>query len=191
MRMLVIALTLVLGLSAAHAEDKITPVKLGEAFPDLTLKTTDGKDVTIIGLQKGAREGEHIPMLLVIWCSSCSCCREIDATLEKLVKDYKGKAAIVVVSSNKAETPEKVAAMQKRMAMTFPVYLDPKAEVADYLGAKVTTSAVVLDGEGNVKYRGSFVKRGQNFAADALAAVVEGKKPESEETPFSGCPIER
>lgn len=84
--------------------------------------------------------------------------------------------------------------------LLFPVLLDPTHAVIRQTMIKVVPEAVVLSGKGHILYRGRIddrytangIRREVPTTRDleeALAAVVDGKKPAVAETKAFGCPL--
>ena len=77
-------------------------------------------------------------------------------------------------------------AVAKKNRLTLPIVLDPKGKTADIFGAKMTTTTVVIDSRGILRYRGQFGQRGQHFAEDALKAVLAGQEVKVKRTKEKG-----
>ena len=75
--------------------------------------------------------------------------------------------SILVVSDATGETAERVAAFAKENGLAMRIVLDPGGRTADLFGTEVTTTTVVIDGDGVLRYCGRF---GQGEAA--LKAVL-------------------
>ena len=84
--------------------------------------------------------------------------------------------------------------------LPFPVLLDPQQVLARQTGARVTPEAVVLRADGEIVYRGRIddlyavigKRRPQPTTrelADAIEAVLAGKRPATVETKANGCPL--
>jgi peroxiredoxin len=90
----------------------------------------------------------------------------------------------------------------KKAEVTFPVLVDQGNVVADRFSAKTTPHLFVIDREGKLRYTGALdddsngkkQKAGEKVethAADAVAALLAGKAPETSSTPPVGCTIKR
>jgi hypothetical protein len=99
------------------------------------------------------------------------------------------------------DTPEKVRSHQAEYHLTLPTALDHEQRLANFLGAKATPEAFVLDLAGQVVYRGRiddrFVDYGKARAepsrrdlALALEQFLAGKPVTVAETQAIGCPLE-
>ena len=74
----------------------------------------------------------------------------------------------------------------KRKKLTLPIVLDPGGESADIFGNKETTTTVIIDSQGLLRYRGQFGHGKDSFAANALEAVLAGQEVSVKETPLQG-----
>src|SRR5205809_73442 len=84
--------------------------------------------------------------------TTCHSCRDVEHLLAKLSKDYRGRAAVIALDANADETAERVAAFVKKNGLELPVVLDPRSNTADLFGVKRTTTTVVIDGKGVLRY---------------------------------------
>jgi len=147
----------------------------------------DGKTLKFSELQKEAKQTNKGAVVLSIWCSTCSSCRRIEHDLDKLAKDYRGKALVVALDANAGEMPEEVRDFAKNKGLTLPIFLNPDGRAADIFGTEVTTTTVVIDGDGVLRYCGRFSKGdGHAYAEDALKAVLAGKEVGVKMTPHDG-----
>src|SRR5687767_8302215 len=60
------------------------------------------------------------------------------------------------IDANADDTMERVAAFVKKKGLTIPIVLDPSGHAADVFGVTKTTTTVVIDGEGVLRYCGQF-----------------------------------
>jgi thiol-disulfide isomerase/thioredoxin len=160
-------------------------VAVGEKVPDFSVRTLDGKTVKLSELQKDERRTNQGVVVLTFWCSTCSSCRRVEHDLDKLAKDYQGQAAVIALDANAGETAERVAAFAKEKGLALPIVLDPGGRTADLFGTEVTTTTVVIDGNGVLRYCGRFGPGGEGAEA-ALKAVLAGKEVPVKTTPHDG-----
>jgi thiol-disulfide isomerase/thioredoxin len=156
-------------------------VSVGSKVPDFSVRTLDGKTVKLSELQKDQKRTKQGVVVLTFWCSTCGSCRRVEHHLDKLAKDYEGQAAVIALDANAGETAEKVAAFAREKGLALPIVLDPSGRTADVFGTEVTTTTVVIDGKGLLRYCGRF---GQCEAA--LKAVLAGKEVAVKTTPHDG-----
>jgi peroxiredoxin len=160
-------------------------VAVGEKVPDFSVRTLDGKTVKLRELQKDERRTKQGVVVLSFWCSTCSSCRRVEHDLDKLAKDYQGQAAVIALDANAGETAEGVTAFAKEKGLALPIVLDPGGRTADIFGTEVTTTTVVIDGTGVLRYCGRFGP-GDEAAEEALKAVLAGKEVAVKTTPHDG-----
>jgi len=161
-------------------------VKVGDKVPDFSVRILDGKTVKLSELQKDERRTKSGVVVLSFWCSTCHSCRDVEHLLAKLPKDYGGQAAVIALDANADETAEGVAAFLKKNGLELPVVLDPDGNTADLFGVRRTTTTVVIDGNGVLRYCGQYRQKGGGSAEEALKAVLAGKEVAVKTTPHNG-----
>ena len=175
---------------ATLANDKQGPkgaVLVGENVPDFSLRTLDGKDLKLSDLQKDEKRTKKGVVVLSFWCSTCDSCRRVEHHLDKLAKDYEGQAAVIALDANAGETAETVTSFAKEQGLALPIVLDTSGHTADLFGTKVTTTTVVIDGNGVLRYCGRFNQGDRAaYAEEALKAVLAGKEVAVKTTPHDG-----
>ena len=71
--------------------------------------------------------------------------------------------------------------------LALPIVLDPGGRTADLFGTEVTTTTVVIDGNGVLRYCGRFGQGDEVASAEAaLKAVLAGKEVAVKTTPHDG-----
>ncbi len=89
-------------------------------------------------------------------------------------------------------SPADVREVAKKAGLSLPILLNPHGEVADLFGVTVTTTTVVIDGKGVIRYFGRFSDGGsQHYAEDALRSVLADKEVAIKSTTPDGCAIIR
>lgn len=161
-------------------------VKVGDKAPDFAVRTLDGKVVRLSELQKDKRRTKNGVVVLSFWCSTCHSCRHVEKELAKLHEDYKGQAAVMALDANADESADDVVAFLKKQALVLPVVLDPSGHTADLFGTERTTTTVVIDGHGVLRYCGQFAHGGSASAENALKAVLAGQEIAVTTTPHRG-----
>jgi cytochrome c biogenesis protein CcmG, thiol:disulfide interchange protein DsbE len=172
--------------TCAIAQDVQRPTtKVGERVPDFGVQTLDGEIVRLSELQKDRSRTKSGVVVLSFWCKSCHSCRHVEGKLAKLHETYKGQAAVLALDANADETAKDVAAFLKDKALALPVVLDPSGRTADLFGVTKTTTTVVIDGAGVLRYCGQFAGGGGS-AEEALRAVLAGEEVAVKTTPHRG-----
>jgi thiol-disulfide isomerase/thioredoxin len=177
---------------AHHGRHAAAPIAIGAKLPDFPLRDLDGRAVTFKDLQKEARRTSQGVVVLCFWCSTCPSCRRVEHQLDKLAQDYEGQALVVALDANAGETPDAVRAVATKIGLKLPIFLNADGQAADLVGTKVTTTTVVIDGDGVLRYCGRFSDGDRRaFAEDALRAVLAGNEVAVKTTPNDGCSIRR
>jgi peroxiredoxin len=173
----------------AHGLNEPPPpgsVKIGDNVPDFAVRTLDGKSAKLSELQKDERRTKQGIVVLSFWCTTCHSCRDVEHLLAKLSKDYEGQAAVIALGANADETAESVDAFVKKKGLELPVVLDPSGHTADLFGVNTTTTTVVIDGNGVLRYCGQFRQKDGGSAEEALKAVLAGEEVAITTTPHNG-----
>jgi peroxiredoxin len=158
-------------------------VRVGDKVPDFALKDLGGKSRTLTELRKSAKSGV---VALTFWCSFCHSCRHMEGNLDALARNTRAEAVVMALDASAGETPERVKSFAKEKGLTLPIVMDPEGKLADLFGVGVTTTTVIIDRDGILRYRGQFGHGQQGYAAEALKAVLAGKPVAQPETPLQG-----
>jgi peroxiredoxin len=161
-------------------------VKVGDKVPDFTVRTLDGNSTNLSEIQKDAKQTKSGLVAFSFWCSTCGSCRLVEHQIAKLQKKYAGQAAVLALDANAGETAEGVAAFAKKRALELPIVLDPIGKAADLFGVTRTTTTVVIDGDGVLRYCGQFRSADGEFVDDALNALLAGTEVAVKTTPHNG-----
>jgi len=172
------------------AAPALADVAPGDKAPELKgLKGTDGKTYSSADLK------DKNATVVVFTCNSCPVAEAYEDRFNDFAKKYQDKGvAFVAINANKAT--EDLDEMKKRAeekGFTFPYVYDASGTSATDFGARVTPHIFVLDGQGTVQYVGAFDDKQNNpskhYVADAVDAILAGKKPETAQTKPVGCGI--
>lgn len=161
-------------------------LKVGEKVPDFSITMLDGKAVKLSELQKDKGRSEKGIVVLTFWCTSCHSCRHMEAELGKLAKANEGKAVVMAFDANLADTPKEIDAFLKKSGVTVPVAIDLNGKAADVFGVTKTTTTVVIDGDGVLRYCGQFKQRNGGSAEAALKSVLADDEVAVKTTPHNG-----
>lgn len=171
------------GAPASPADAGAKRIEVGEKVQDLVVSDLAGKPWRLSDLQKRSKSGV---VSLTFWCTFCHSCRTMEDRLQKLAADFSDKAAVVAVDASAADSAKKVEDFTRTKKFTVPVYLDANGAVADLFGVHLTTTTVVIDSSGVLRYRGQFDGQGIPHAENALEAVLGGQEVAVKETPPAG-----
>jgi peroxiredoxin len=122
-------------------------VKTGQAAPEITLKLTDGRVITMQDLN-----GKIV--MLQFTASWCGVCRKEMPYIEKDIwKVYQDKG-LVLIGVDRAEPVEKVTAFAKLMNITYPLALDEDSGIFTKFADKAAgvTRNVLIDRTGKIVF---------------------------------------
>lgn len=130
------------------ADDTGYIVKVGDMAPDFTIKLTDGKSVTLSELR-----GKVV--MLQFTASWCGVCRKEMPFIEKDIwLKHKSDSDFMLIGIDRDEPLDKVIAFGKSTGVTYPLGLDPGADIfAKYALRKAgITRNVLIDKEGRIAF---------------------------------------
>lgn len=130
----------------AKADDTGYIVKVGQMAPDFTVKLTDGKTLRLSDLR-----GKVV--MLQFTASWCGVCRKEMPFIEKDIwQKHKTNPNFVLIGIDRDEPLEKVVAFGKSTGVTYPLGLDPGADIfAKYaLRQSGITRNVLINPEGRI-----------------------------------------
>lgn len=144
--MLLLSVALTAGGQEVKADDTGYIVKVGDMAPDFTVKLTDGSSVTLSALR-----GKVV--MLQFTASWCGVCRKEMPFIEKDIwLKHKDDADFALMGIDRDEPLEKVLAFAKATGVTYPLGLDPGADIfALYAERKAgITRNVLIDRTGRI-----------------------------------------
>ena len=121
-------------------------VRVGEMAPDFTITLTDGKQVSLSSLR-----GKVV--MLQFTASWCGVCRKEMPFIEKDIwLKHKNNVDFALIGIDRDEPLDKVLAFAKSTGVTYPLGLDPGADIfAKYaLRESGITRNVLIDKEGKI-----------------------------------------
>lgn len=148
---------------SAQADSTGYIVRIGEIAPDFTITLTDGKQVTLSSLR-----GKVV--MLQFTASWCGVCRKEMPFIEKDIwLKHKDNADFALIGIDRDEPLEKVLAFAKSTGVTYPLGLDPGADIfAKYaLRDAGITRNVLIDREGKI------VKLTRLYNEEEFASLVQ------------------
>lgn len=171
-------------------------LELGTKMPDFTLKTADGKLVSLDAVlgQKG--------LLIAFTCNHCPYALAIWPRLIKLA-DYAKTLGINTVGINPnihpsypADAPDKMLEKIKEWGIGFPYLVDENQEVAEAYDAQCTPDLYLLNPKKELVYHGELDNNWQDESKvtketlkEAIEALASGKEISSEQKSSMGCSI--
>jgi hypothetical protein len=135
--------------------------------------------------------------VVIFFSTECHVLAVHDERVRKLAADYAPKGVrFLGVDSEVGATLERDRADAERRRYPFPIVLDRGGELARALGAAYAGYTVVLDGDGDVRYRGGIdsdrVRLRDDrarYLSDALDDLLAGKAPRVAESKALGCAL--
>lgn len=117
----------------------VAQAEIGQPAPDFTLKTLDGKSVSLSSL-KGK------PVVVNFWASWCHFCAQEAPDLEAIYKQHHAKGLqLLGVGTDEAS---KLAAKAKELGLTYPIGSNPKA--AEMYGVQGIPHTFFVNKEGKL-----------------------------------------
>lgn len=148
---------------AVQADSTGYIVRVGEMAPDFTITLTDGKQVSLSSLR-----GKVV--MLQFTASWCGVCRKEMPFIEKDIwLKHKNNADFALIGIDRDEPLDKVLAFAKSTGVTYPLGLDPGADIfAKYaLRESGITRNVLIDKEGKI------VKLTRLYNKEEFASLVQ------------------
>lgn len=163
---------------------------LHQPAPDFCLADLQGKTYCL-----GDFQGKIV--VINFWSAECPHSQRVDAELHKLAKSWGEEVIVATVASNANETPEQIRQAAERQEIAL-LLRDPEQVAANLFGAQTTPHLFALDANGILRYRGAFDdvtfrrrEPSRFYLAEAVAALLAGKLPETDETKSYGCALVR
>lgn len=147
----------------AQADSTGYIVRVGETAPDFTITLTDGKQVTLSSLR-----GKVV--MLQFTASWCGVCRKEMPYIEKDIwLKHKDNADFALIGIDRDEPLDKVLAFAKSTGVTYPLGLDPGADIFVKYALRESgiTRNVLIDREGKI------VKLTRLYNQEEFASLVE------------------
>ncbi len=120
-------------------------VKIGDMAPDFTIRDAGGTTYRLSDLR-----GKVV--MLQFTASWCSVCRTEMPFIEKEIWQVKKDAGLLVVGIDRDEPADKVIQFRKDIKVSYPLALDPGANIFGLFTVKEAgvTRNVIIDGSGKI-----------------------------------------
>jgi cytochrome c biogenesis protein CcmG/thiol:disulfide interchange protein DsbE len=118
--------------------------RVGDRAPDFTLKTFDGKTVSL-------SDYAGKPVVLNFWASFCIPCREEFPLFRKQLADHPGEFVVLGVDAKDIESDAKAFAKEKKA--TWPIVVDSSNDVAQAYGVGALPQTFFIKPNGKVALR--------------------------------------
>jgi peroxiredoxin len=171
------------GEAKGHKPQEAAGLAIGAQVPDFAVRDLSGKTRRLSDLRKETKSGV---VSLTFWCSFCHSCRNVESRLDRFARENKDQAVIAAIDASAGETAAGVQAFAKKTKLSLPILLDAPGASADLFGVRATTTTVVIDGKGILRYRGQFQDGERMLAENAVQSVLAGKPLAQRETAQRG-----
>ncbi len=188
--LLVVAATSLL--RPARAEEPPGTARV-DSVKDVRLPTLEGPPLALSDLRE-------TPVLVLAWTAPGCPVAEVQAPRLKALAATAGAGVRLLAVCSDADTPPaRLRAHVERHGWAFPLLVDAQGFLAQRVGAKTTTTVVVLDKHRRVRYRGALDDQygvtgrkpapTRSYVAEALQALLASQAVAVPETAAPGCPI--
>ncbi len=158
------------------------------------LEGVDGKKLSLDDL-KDAKV-----LIVCFHCNECPVASDYQDRYIEFMKKYQDQGvAFVAVNCDIVNADEEnlktMRARAEEKKYNFPYVIDPTGKLADDYTAKATPHLFVFDSQRKLQYSGAFddkqklEKVTKHYVADAVDALLAGKKPALSKTKAFGCGI--
>ena len=151
-QIIIFFLTLILNTTISNSQDKKVYddgylVSVGDTAPDFTIKEAGGRTYKLSDLR-----GKIV--MLQFTASWCSVCRTEMPFIEKDIWQVKKDAGLVVIGIDRDEPVEKVIQFRKDVKITYPLAMDPGADIFGLFAQKEAgvTRIVIIDRSGKIVF---------------------------------------
>lgn len=121
------------------------PIRPGQAAPAFTLPRLDGEPLALADLRGRV-------VLLNFWATWCKPCEDEMPAMQRLYEALKGPGfEMLAVSLDDERAP--VEAFRERLALSFPILLDPAKEVSTAYQTYRYPESYLIDAEGRILAR--------------------------------------
>lgn len=170
---------------------------LGTKAPDFCLPDFDGREYRLDDFSDARA------YLVMFICNHCPYVIHVRSELVNMCKEFQGRGVVVVainsndVTSYPEDSPERMGEIARTYGYSFPYLYDESQNVARAYQATCTPDFFLYDAKRTLVYRGQMddsrpgnllPSTGEDLRA-AVAAVLAGKAPSSEQKPSVGCNI--
>jgi peroxiredoxin len=142
------ALTLSILGFAQTTDDRAYLVKVGDMAPNFSMKLTNGKTLKLSDMK-----GKVV--MLQFTASWCSVCRKEMPFIERDIwQKYKSNPGFALVAIDRDEPLETVLKFAKSIPITYPIGLDPKADIFALYAQREAgiTRNVIIDKSGKIVF---------------------------------------
>lgn len=123
-------------------------IKDGDMAPNFEMQLIDGQKISLHDLK-----GKIV--MLQFTASWCSVCRKEMPFIEKEIWQVHKDKDFIVIGIDRDEPLEKVQAFAEKMLITYPLSLDPNADIFGLFALKQSgvTRNIIIDKEGRIVFK--------------------------------------
>lgn len=146
--LLIIFISLTISSFSQEADSVGYIVKDGDVAPNFEMQLIDGRTITLEDLR-----GKVV--MLQFTASWCSVCRKEMPFIEKEIWQIHKDKDFIVIGIDRDEALEKVIKFAEKMKVTYPISLDPNADIFGLFALKQSgvTRNVIIDKEGRIVFK--------------------------------------
>jgi len=133
------------GMPSAWAQFEKTPWPNSHKTPPLVFRDVTGQ-VFDVPQMRGKK------IILNVWATWCAPCKEELPNLQ-VFSDLQDPDKVVVLTLNVKEPPSRAQTFMRSQQIKLPLISDPQGEWAHKLGIKVYPSTLLIDSQGQIKWR--------------------------------------
>ena len=163
---------------------------INQPAPDFALPDLEGAVHRLSGYR-----GQIV--MINFWSAECPWSEAADAEIGADSEAWSGRLVHLRVAANANESDELIQSVAQSRSSGI-ILKDTQAQVADMYAAQTTPHLFLVDAEGVLRYAGAVNDRTfrqrvptRFYWREALAALLAGRLPETQETPPYGCTIVR
>ncbi len=163
-------------------------IEIGAKAPEFKAVGTDGKEISL----ESTKDAKVT--VLAFTCNNCPVAIAYEDRFIEFQKKFGDKEVkFIAINVNASENLDAMKQRVEEKGINYTYAYDESGDSARAFGARVTPHIFVLDGEGNVAYRGSFDDKQKEpttpHLENAVNALLAGKKPETASTKAFGCGV--
>jgi thiol-disulfide isomerase/thioredoxin len=125
--------------------EKSTPEE-GSLAPHFVLSDLQGKMV-------GLEDFRERVVLLNFWATWCGPCKREIPSLERLYQKRRDKGFVILAVNTERTSASNVASFTQKYGMSFPVLLNPQADVANNYWIRAIPTSFLLDKKGVIRWK--------------------------------------
>ena len=134
--------------AAQTTDDRAYLVKVGDIAPNFSMKLTNGKSIKLSNLK-----GKIVMLQFTAsWCSVCR--KEMPFIEQDIWQKHKSNPGFALIAIDRDEPLETVLKFAKSIPITYPIGLDPKADIFALYAQREAgiTRNVIIDKSGKIVF---------------------------------------